>query len=496
MPLDGEPLINTAEIARLAGRKRAAVGNWKARYDDFPTERGHNAQGPLYSKAEVIGWLEQRGRLDETTKGDDANALWALARQAHDGVTPEEIVALTLVVLAAVSLTTDDSGFDESADGTGWLLERIGRDLPYAADLVGNDLQRFERGRLLDDLVSFALLLTPSRRRALAATLLPEEGQTPESLRRLMVALGKPHGAVYVPGSGTGQLVVETDQAVSRNDTRRRSGHLRLYGQEMDRTAWATSKLYLTIQGCSAQIERGDVFTDDRFPGLQADVVLAAPPFGMRLPQLEHLQGDPRWVWAPAHHIGPTEVAWIQHCLYHLHPQGRLVMVVAGNVLFSRGAGNLRRRLADDGVIEAVISLPGRLYAKTAIPVYVLVLSKRRLHEGSRDLLMVRLGPATPTRRLVQTELPESEINRAVAWFEAWRGGEQLERGPDVAVVSYEQIALNDFVLEPRRYLLSEPVADPSELEQERSAAIARLQARLREARQADEHLAALLGQR
>lgn len=61
----GGPLVTGSEIARLAGVTRAAVSNWRRRYDDFPARAGGAANSPLYVLAEVQEWLDRQRKGQE-----------------------------------------------------------------------------------------------------------------------------------------------------------------------------------------------------------------------------------------------------------------------------------------------------------------------------------------------------------------------------------------------------------------------------------------------
>lgn len=89
------PLVTGSEIARLAGVTRAAVSNWRRRYDDFPAPTGGSVNSPLFDLAEVKTWL------DKQRKGQDLSEevqLWQVLRGAYgdDMVTALADVATVL----------------------------------------------------------------------------------------------------------------------------------------------------------------------------------------------------------------------------------------------------------------------------------------------------------------------------------------------------------------------------------------------------------------
>lgn len=74
------PLVTGAEIARLAGVTRAAVSNWRRRYDDFPTPAGGAANSPLYALTDVQSWLDRQRKGQESSPEVE---LWQALRAAY-----------------------------------------------------------------------------------------------------------------------------------------------------------------------------------------------------------------------------------------------------------------------------------------------------------------------------------------------------------------------------------------------------------------------------
>ncbi len=74
------PLVTGAEIARLAGVTRAAVSNWRRRYDDFPAPAGGASNSPLYALAEVQEWLDKQRKGQEVSPEVE---LWQAMRAVY-----------------------------------------------------------------------------------------------------------------------------------------------------------------------------------------------------------------------------------------------------------------------------------------------------------------------------------------------------------------------------------------------------------------------------
>ena len=98
MAEDAHVLVSMADIAQLAGRSRATVGNWKSRHADFPAQRGRNNRGPLYDRAEVVDWLQRTGRLDQ--RPSELGVIEELLANPYGSIDDLNDLPLILVVLA------------------------------------------------------------------------------------------------------------------------------------------------------------------------------------------------------------------------------------------------------------------------------------------------------------------------------------------------------------------------------------------------------------
>src|SRR5581483_4024984 len=234
-------LISMADIARLAGEKRATVGNWKARNpDEFPRERGRGSRGPLYDRAEVVAWLEATNRLK--AGAPEIDMMWKIADSFRGAISTEEVMPLLLAMLA---VNAKEPAAWQRVRGTASTdLDEVVRSavratFPFAAEVLPH-------GRLpvpaLHNAVEMLASLDGTRVGGTADALLEQaasamaqrggEFLTPRSVRKLMVAISKPTGIVYNPATGVAQLMIDAALA-SRN------GPNQLVGQEINSRIWA-----------------------------------------------------------------------------------------------------------------------------------------------------------------------------------------------------------------------------------------------------------------
>jgi type I restriction-modification system DNA methylase subunit len=496
MAKTGPDLISMADIARLAGQSRATVGNWKARNPDFPPERGRGPRGPLYDRVEVTRWLESTNRLDK--RPQEVAVMWRVASLLRDDMRTEEALSLVLVLLALMSRSSPAE----------WQLIRQTPPQDLAETLRSRALSLFP---FLDELLSRRTLRPESLARVIellsefdrshvtlmADTLLEQSARamghwggeyiSPPSVRRLMVAIAQPVGSVYNPASGIGQLMI--DAARASLDA------VELFGQEINELVLEMALLNLAIHDIHAEIALGDVFRQDRYGELRANRVIAIPPWNQKLPILEQLQDDPRWIWGEP---GPNDsnAAWIQHCLYHLADDGRAVIVLANSVLFESGrGGRIRQRIVKAGLLDAVIALPPGLFPTTSLASAMLVFAKGRPSFDGKPAptLMIDLRGTSEGRTARSAALGDEPISEVAQVYRDWTAG--VEPNTEIASVAYyEDLVDNDFVIDPGRYLSLPPTArDVDEVLHQRAELVQRLERLSQASRDADEQLKTML---
>ena len=97
---------------------------------------------------------------------------------------------------------------------------------------------------------------------------------------------------------------------------------------------------------------------------MKADYILANPPFNVSDWSGNLLRDDRRWTYG-APPLGNANYAWIQHFIHHLAPPNGRGGGVAGFVMTngslssnSGGEGEIRRRIVEADLVDAIVALP------------------------------------------------------------------------------------------------------------------------------------------
>ena len=280
------------------------------------------------------------------------------------------------------------------------------------------------------------------------------EFYTPSCIVRTIVEVLQPfEGRVYDPCCGSGGMFVQSAKFLT-NHQRALSG-ISIYGQEANSTTWKMAHMNVAIRGLEANLgaSYADTFFDDQHPTLKADFIMANPPFNLSDWGADKLQNDKRWVYGvpPS---GNANFAWMQHMIHHLSPVGRIGLVLANGALSSQtgGEGVIRQRIVDADLVEGIVALPSQLFYNTGIPVSIWFLSRNKQQKG-RVLFVDARNMGQMVTRAVRELDEEKDIKKIADTFDAYREGKLEDEAGFCAVKTLDDIAAQDYILTPGRYV-------------------------------------------
>jgi type I restriction enzyme M protein len=195
-----------------------------------------------------------------------------------------------------------------------------------------------------------------------------------------------------------------------------------------------------------------DTFFDDQHPTLKADFIMANPPFNLSDWGQASLLEDVRWKFGvpPA---GNANFAWIQHMIHHLSPNGKIGLVLANGALSSQtgGEGDIRAKIVEADLVEGIVALPNQLFYSTGIPVSLWFLNRDKKRKGQVLFIDARNLGTMVTRKL--RELTEDDIMRIANSFRLYEAESLKDEKGFCATVSLDDIAKQDYILTPGRYV-------------------------------------------
>jgi type I restriction-modification system DNA methylase subunit len=189
-------------------------------------------------------------------------------------------------------------------------------------------------------------------------------------------------------------------------------------------------------------------------PTLNADFILANPPFNLSDWGADKLQTDVRWKYGvpPA---GNANFAWLQHMIHHLNAKGRMGMVLANGSLSSQsgGEGAIRQAIIEDDLVEGIIAMPTQLFYTTQITVSLWFLNKKKAQKGKTLFIDARNMGTMVSRRL--REMTDKDIGKIAKTFETFAKGILKAEKGFCAAVPTDEIAKQDYILTPGLFIKS-----------------------------------------
>ncbi len=233
----------------------------------------------------------------------------------------------------------------------------------------------------------------------------------------------------------------------------------------------------LAIRGISANLGEGpaNTFSRDQHPQLKADFIMANPPFNQKSWREEsELTDDPRWM---GYDVPPTSNAnygWILNMVSKLSDNGVAGFILANGALSADGTeGAIRRKLIENGIVEAILILPRNLFYSTDISVTLWILNKNKkartatvnghethFRDREREILFMDLRQMGEPFEKKYVRFTDEEIARVAKTYHDWQleGHEHVysdvpEFCQSVSVDGDGGVKAKDYSLVPSKYI-------------------------------------------
>lgn len=290
------------------------------------------------------------------------------------------------------------------------------------------------------------------------------EFYTPASIVKTIVEILKPFSncRIYDPCCGSGGMFVQSVRFINEH-TGNRYG-ISVYGQESNADTWKMAKMNMAIRGIEVDFgsHQADTFFNDLHPTLKADYIMANPPFNLSNWGQDKLKDDVRWKYGlpPA---GNANYAWIQHMIHHLSANGKIGLVLANGALSTQtsGEGQIRKNIIEADLIEGIVALPTQLFYSVTIPVTLWFISKNKKQKEKTVFIDARkMGHMVDKNH---RDFSDEDIKKLGDTFEAFQNGTLEPVKGFCAIADIQEIARQDFILTPGRYVGIEEQEDDGE---------------------------------
>ncbi|MDP0019698.1 class I SAM-dependent DNA methyltransferase [Glaesserella parasuis] len=277
---------------------------------------------------------------------------------------------------------------------------------------------------------------------------------TPKSIVTLIIEMLEPYkGRIYDPAMGSGGFFVQTERFIREHQGN--VSEVSIFGQEFNPTTWKLAAMNMAIRGIEFDFGKGnaDTFSNPQHRDKKMDFVMANPPFNMKDWWNESLAQDPRWQYGIPPE-GNANFAWLQHMIYHLSPNGRMALLLANGSMSSNtnNEGEIRKNILKADLVEAMIALPSQLFTNTQIPACIWILNKNKARKG--EVLFIDARQLGYMKDRVLRDFIAGDIAKVADTYHSWQQSADYQNIPAFCyTASLDEIAQNDFVLTPGRYV-------------------------------------------
>ena len=267
--------------------------------------------------------------------------------------------------------------------------------------------------------------------------------------------------AVYDPTCGSGSLLLKASVEAPNG--------LTIYGQEMDQSTWALSKMNMILHGAQqADIAHDNTLSSPFFKNDQGglktfDFAVANPPFSVKSwtngfsPENDEYDRF-------AYGIPPAkngDYAFLLHIIKSLKSTGKAAVILPHGVLFRGNAEEaIRKNLIDQGLIKGVIGLPANLFYGTGIPACIIIIDKE--HSASRKGIFMIDASDDFVKDGNKNRLRHQDIHKIVDVFNQQIEIDRFSRMVPVAEIASDA---NEYSLNIPRYIDSSEPEDLHDLD-------------------------------
>lgn len=276
-----------------------------------------------------------------------------------------------------------------------------------------------------------------------------KQDYTPDCLARLISQLVPETDNLIDICAGTGALTI----GMSRN--------INYQCEELSKMSISVLLFNLALRGISAvvlqknvllnKIEKiykltkngnySDIETVENYEEKQTDVVISNPPYSLKWEPKSDVRFE-GYELAPAK---ASDYAFVLDGLSRLTKRGKAFYILPSGVLFRDGAeGKIRKQLIENNLLDAVISLPEKLFLNTSIPVNILVFNKAKEND---DILFINAEKLFVKNRK-QNVMTDEHINKI---SETYHNRQTIDKFSNVVKLSV--VRENDYNLNVPRYV-------------------------------------------
>lgn len=292
---------------------------------------------------------------------------------------------------------------------------------------------------------------------------------TPDCICKIISGLIENKGNILDVCCGIGGLTISTWN--TRKD-------VTYYCEELSDNSVALLLFNLSMRGMNAIIRHGNVLTEEyktvyklqkngKFSDIEvidyqdykASIVISNPPYSLKWDDVEKYKDDKRFSEYGLPPGSKADYGFVLHGLSKLEEGGEAFFILPHGVLFrGQKESDIRKKIVESNVLDAIIGLPKNLFLNTQTPVVILVLKKNRVQ---RDVIVIDASKEYE-KNGKQSTLTQEQIQRITDTYHNRKDIDKYSKR-----VSYEEIKENDYNLNIPRYVETHEEKEPINIQKE-----------------------------
>lgn len=297
------------------------------------------------------------------------------------------------------------------------------------------------------------------------------EFYTPKSIVNLIAEMIEPYrGIIYDPACGSGGMFVQSMKFIENHHGDKKE--ISIYGQEYTSTTYKLAKMNLAIRGIAANLGAvpADTFAKDQHKDLKADYIMANPPFNQKDWRADNeLVDDPRWRGYETPPTSNANYGWILNMVSKLSENGIAGFILANGALSGGGEEyKIRKKLVENGLVEAIVILPPNMFYTTTISVTLWIINKNKAErtvqlndviknyrERKEEVLFMDLREVGIPLEKKFIQFSNENIDLISSTYHEWQlQGSHYKDVPEYCYsANIEEIKKKDYSLVPSKYI-------------------------------------------
>jgi type I restriction enzyme M protein len=277
----------------------------------------------------------------------------------------------------------------------------------------------------------------------------------------------QPNESIYDPTCGSGGMLVKSLDYL-RNHGKEWQG-VQVFGQEVNGLTSSIARMNLYLNGVEDfSIACGDTLRNPAFiDGSRLrtfDMVLANPPYSIKewdRAAFEHDKWGRNFLGTPPQ--GRADYAFIQHILKSMNETtGRCAILLPHGVLFREEEKEIRRKLVETDLINAVIGIAKGLFFNSPMPACILICRSNKPAEHKGKVLFINAENEV-AQRGTDIFLEPEHIEKIVRAYNGYTNIDQF-----AYIATTEEITNKDYKLSIPQYVIKQGVVRSTEADRQR----------------------------